>query len=1258
MIYLLAVLMAASPEAFNPETDPAAGFQGVFEFGSPSLVSSEEGNYFQFPTTAIRFVPGEYVRAATSIYIPVPPGSSPRLRYSAVHSVLPEPLFDQARTPLVRGGGLDAFEIAAEPLPANTEHAVLEGVIPVAGTEVAVITLYPLSEEAPSSYASRISVRLAWDPPASRGIPVERDPLLSMIAPDGCLYWERRQDPESRQSVFWGKPWARIAIDETAGYTISSGDLEEAGCQVLGVPCSSFRMFTGPGVMFQSDPNAEHQLSEVSIEVIDVDEDGIFDDGDSVRFFGRGLSRWEYLNDTVERLQHRWASHNIYWLTWGGEDGVRFEDIPAGPDQSPQWGSTMTADIWLREQHIWMPRYETSTGWVWQTVSSGGSVQVPFNIPGDGPSNLEIAVVTDGSQSQQLTAYINGDQVISENWYGSGERILRADSLPIFGACNLELTYESSEGDAELSLVSVHVEYPDEPSDLTGRRLFPARQATGRFNFGVEGVPGCTVYDISDCNRPLLFTGTEQSGGELQFSYSVDSASCLAFMGSGSWMKPDSLVSASPGRLVGTVTDGDMLIVVNPFLLSGIWGIESLSSERGSLPVIASTSEIYNEFGQGVADPGAIRSAVRWAMDSWASSLESVVLTGDGHYDYMGFTTTQPVMIPPWIDLGTTRTCSDDRYVMAHDGAVLPEVPISRIPADNLSELGAFSSKLLIYSAGESSGEWMNRALLVADDEWGQQNWHETEHTVDCERIAEEVIPRRIDREKFYMVEYPWPPGPWTPDGQHPEKPEAREDFLETLNMGHQFFLYQGHGAADQIAHEVLMLGEDVSSLNNGNRLPVSFWATCDVGHFDNPGGDAIGETLVLHPAGGCIASVAATRGTYGSANYAYFRSVVDSLCRNEELSLGDAVWQSKLVNQGSYSNNNKFYVLFGYPDLPLPFPENGGSAVIAGDTLRSGEMNTFSGSGFIQDGLALLEVMESSSNTVYTGLGGSQIPYLQYGGPAYIGSQIVAGGEFSVDFFMPAQAVTGDYARARAVTMSADRTMSEAADPQILVEGTSSGGDLQGPEVEMWIRGYRGVQEPQLSGTVTLEAEISDSSGVCLLGGPGRELNLFVDGTGNNVSSYFTYHRGSAVSGKLEYTIESLAQGEHTLILQSVDGLGNSSRDTLQLSITASQDLSISQHLIYPNPGDGRRCFSFRISEDSQVTVSIFTVAGTRVQEISSYCSQGYNQIIWNGLDRDGDPLASGPYIYKIKAEALGTSSVFSRIAEEVGIVAVTREE
>jgi len=84
----------------------------------------------------------------------------------------------------------------------------------------------------------------------------------------------------------------------------------------------------------------------------------------------------------------------------------------------------------------------------------------------------------------------------------------------------------------------------------------------------------------------------------------------------------------------GTGIHGDIAVVVADELLEAAEPLETIYGMRGLSAVMVTAGEIYDEFGQGVADPGAIRSAVRWGMDDWSGGLSGVILTGDGHYDF------------------------------------------------------------------------------------------------------------------------------------------------------------------------------------------------------------------------------------------------------------------------------------------------------------------------------------------------------------------------------------------------------------------------------------------------------------------------------------------------------------------------------------------------------------------------------------------------------------------------------------------------
>ena len=77
-----------------------------------------------------------------------------------------------------------------------------------------------------------------------------------------------------------------------------------------------------------------------------------------------------------------------------------------------------------------------------------------------------------------------------------------------------------------------------------------------------------------------------------------------------------------------------------------------------------------------------------------------------------------------------------------------------------------------------------------------------------------------------------------------------------------------------------------------------------------------------------------------------------------------------------------------------------------------------------------------------------------------------------------------------------------------------------------------------------------------------------------------------------------------------------------------------------YPNPFSGQTHFTFEIRgehEPQEIAIRIFTIAGRLIKELklpSGNFSIGFNKILWDGKDQDGDPIANGLYLYKVLAK------------------------
>ncbi len=78
-----------------------------------------------------------------------------------------------------------------------------------------------------------------------------------------------------------------------------------------------------------------------------------------------------------------------------------------------------------------------------------------------------------------------------------------------------------------------------------------------------------------------------------------------------------------------------------------------------------------------------------------------------------------------------------------------------------------------------------------------------------------------------------------------------------------------------------------------------------------------------------------------------------------------------------------------------------------------------------------------------------------------------------------------------------------------------------------------------------------------------------------------------------------------------------------------SDQNYQLSNH---PNPFNPTTTFSFSISNESEVDISIYNIKGQKVKQlVSDQLSSGQHSVIWNGNDESGEPVGSSVYLYKL---------------------------
>jgi len=136
---------------------------------------------------------------------------------------------------------------------------------------------------------------------------------------------------------------------------------------------------------------------------------------------------------------------------------------------------------------------------------------------------------------------------------------------------------------------------------------------------------------------------------------------------------------------------------------------------------------------------------------------------------------------------------------------------------------------------------------------------------------------------------------------------------------------------------------------------------------------------------------------------------------------------------------------------------------------------------------------------------------------------------------------------------------------------------------------------------------------------------------------------------------------GKHQLNIEVKDVNGNVSQKAYTLQVDDEFDLHVYGN--YPNPFSDVTIFSYYITGQEildDLEIRIFTTSGRLVKRIKNDINTstpgndpkrvGYNELMWDGTDEDGNPVANGVYF------ALFRAKLEDKVKEEILKVAKLR--
>ena len=714
------------------------------------------------------------------------------------------------------------------------------------------------------------------------------------------------------------KPVAvKLAVTESGIYQVTRNELISAGVD--------------PDIFDPQSISLLNRGEEVAI-LVEGEEDHSFDPGDRLIFYG-------------EAGNSLFSDENIYWLLFSGSPGLRM-DLRILPP-----GAAEPVDVFLErsmaeENRNYLSSYPGGEGkdhWFWEFLTAPDSLEFSMELY-DFSAELEscsISVFLMGFTSMWETpdhaarVVINGSVAGDFEWDGQSE----FDTTVSFPSSWLH------QGGNDFSIVATGA--TSAPFDIFaignvtldyGRQL---RAVGDKLEFTYSSVDSVLyeiggfstgdifLFDVTDGTKPTLIAGAqiEDVGDEFRLSFQDLPGSARSYVSlcSSAAASVDRITKRQAGAaLKNPANRADYIIVTAGDILNAVGPLADHNEARGLETKTIDVEDVYDEFSHGLYDPIAIRYFVEYALTCWEKPAPSyLLLVGDATYDYKDYLGTgKRNYVPAHLFesiIYSTETASDNWYAAVLGDDPVPDIFVGRITAKDTLDVITAVNKTIAYNELDAApeDEWLKRCLFVADNSDYAGQYSALCDSIIQYRLPQDYIPRRAYLDSIGI------PG------------ACRDRIVTEMDEGVLMTYYLGHGGIDNWAHENIFTSDDVSLLNNSDRLTVIVAMDCLNGWFHHVDDDySIAEELMRRNPEGAASNWSTTGWTMTESVDELGRHLFDALFSGAYSSWGEvfaAAKYSYYLGLPYYVDLIEMYTQFGDPALDLKLTEPGSAGGIPG---------------------------------------------------------------------------------------------------------------------------------------------------------------------------------------------------------------------------------------------------------------------------------------------------------------------------------------
>lgn len=1116
----------------------------------------------------------------------------------------------------------------------------------------------------------------------------------------------------------------KIKVDKSGVFKITSQFLRDNGINPSSVNPKNMRVYGNGGNMlpeFNMDPRY-NSLQENSIQVVG-EEDGVWNDNDYALFYaqgpdgynlydptnGNGFKRQETRSDSSDNLKNIYDDFSYYYINFDKGAGKRVQAIDGN----------LPAQLITRYDNYQVINNDQKNllkvgrTWVEDTpFNSEKTITLTTNSPIQPSDVIRYRTRVIGYRSQQNSIDINLNSLpVFSKTVSTDTNTYQYNFFPILytgtatNQSGNQLTFKYNPNIAKnpngtFYLDYVEVQYKESlafnGSQMNFRDYSIMSGSNTAYGFSIANAAGIEqvwdVTDITNANRRINKAGA----GAFNFAYTAADPNFnnefVAFRADAAFTPQ--FVGRISNQNLSALQAIDYLILTVPEMMGQAQRLANYHQTKNNYKVeIVDVNKVYEEFGNGSKDLTAVRDFVT-KLNTPAGRLKYVFILGDTSYDYKNRVPNNTNIVTSYQSEHSSdyiaSFVSDDYIVMTQPQTTqfiehnLPDLPVGRIPAVNITEAGNMIDKTLAYYnslPGQSSpfGEWRMRLDFVVDDngEGGGPFHNVMNNTLSglFEQTGVQTL-KEYNVKKLYQDAFTIQS---TSGG--PRYPQVNQAISNSIGNSLYLF-YFGHGGINGWAQERVLTSTEIQNSNNFSnvysRFPLVSTITCEFTLWDEPATNSAGEQFMKLKQGGPASMITSSRAIgvdYGRDFTDVFTRNIFKLTSDDFNTLGYSFLNAR-KEKGANANHLRVNFL-GDPAMKLSRPQR----LLVIDNIETPVPGLIRGLDFVKikghinnpngtlnntfNGRVSINIFDKRLNKKTLNNNGSLSPILQYteeGSAIVKASGVAVNGVFTSEFYVPKDI---NYAVGEGRLLGyADNKVTDVFNNQSVQVGDINPNginDNQPPKVKLYMNNTNFADGGITNQNPMLLACLTDDTGINSTGsGIGHDITVYLDGQIINtviLNDFYAAGEGNGClnpsladyqKGNVTYPFRNLAIGQHQLTFKVWDINNNSTTTTLNFEVKdeSDQHLTINRPLNWPNPFTNKTYIQFEHNCDDilDVNVQIYTITGRLVRTLSQPVVaepflQGFRTprqaIEWDGRDDFGATVAKGTYIFKIFAKS-----------------------